>query len=152
MKNWILRCGILFLSGCSLLPGMQNPSISGMPQVKTADNVTVNPVLVPITSALLKNDAISLYVYHVAPADILSITVWHHPEFEFSQQMQSGGAATTSTQGAAGQAGYLVNPYGNIYFPWVGNVKVAGKTVDQIREILAEKLKRYVRKPQVYVG
>lgn len=131
---------------------MQNPNTSGMPQLKTKENIQVHPTLVPITPALISDTNISLYIYHIAPADVLNIVVWRHPEFQFSAETPlPAGASVSATQGAAGHTGYLVNPYGNIYFPLLGDVHVAGKTVDEIRKILAEKLKRYIKNPQIFV-
>ena len=152
LRKIILLCGVSLLTACSFLPGMQNPNTTGMVQAGTTENIKVNPTLVPITPTLILDTRISLYIYHVAPADVLNIVVWQHPEFQFlADAGLSAGAKITTTQGAAGQAGYLVNAYGDIYFPLVGKVHVAGKTVDEIRQALSVKLKRYVKNPQLSV-
>ncbi|HZH44987.1 MAG TPA: polysaccharide biosynthesis/export family protein [Lysobacter sp.] len=79
--------------------------------------------------------------YRVRPGDSLLVTVWDHPELTTpagSQQTQANGR--------------LVEANGTMYFPYVGRVQVAGKTLDEVREILRRGLSRYLREPQVDVG
>jgi len=105
------------------------------------------------------------YVYHVAPQDILGITVWDHPELTTpnGSTLSSGGNTTQSiggalqqpyTQALPGQAdpyGQTVAPDGTIYFPFVGRIRAAGRTTAQIRDELGKKLIPYIRDPQVDV-
>jgi polysaccharide export outer membrane protein len=105
------------------------------------------------------------YVYHVAPQDILGITVWDHPELTTPNgiTLSSGGNTTQSiggalqqpyTQALPGQAdpyGQTVAPDGTIYFPFVGRIRAAGRTTAQIRDELGKKLIPYIRDPQVDV-
>ena len=147
-KMSVLSLSIL-LCNCSLMPGMQNLNTSQMPKYTPPEHVEVHPILIPITPALIADTRVSTYFYKVAPADVLHITVWEHPEFLI--EGQTAGINTTSTQGAAGMSGYLVNASGHIYFPLVGYVHVANKTVDQIRKDITRRLKKYVPNPQVNV-
>ena len=152
-----IRINLLFLltavlSSCGLLPGMQNPNTYSMRLVQIKNsNETFKPVLIPITAALISAQPYSPYVYLVAPADILNITVWQHPEFSTREVLVNQLTDMPTTQGAAGREGYLVNPDGYIYFPLVGKVFVAGKTVDEIRLVITKRLKRYVRRPELNV-
>lgn len=130
------------------MPGMHNPDISRMHMVCTP-KFRPQPTLIPITAALIADETICQYDYRIAPADILNITVWQHPEF--SSPERANEMSMPSTQGAAGQNGYLVNSHGYIYFPLVGNVFVADKTVDQIRVELGQRLKKYLRHPELNV-
>ncbi len=86
-----------------------------------------------------KND--SLPAYHIGPFDILNIIVWNHPEL------------TTQTTQLANpeQSGILVNEQGYIFFPFAGKVKVDGLTLDEARDVLEEKLKTYIRDPQLSI-
>ncbi|KVM89829.1 polysaccharide biosynthesis/export family protein [Burkholderia stagnalis] len=107
----------------------------------------------------------SQYVYHIGPQDILGVTVWDHPELTTpqGQSFSSGGNTTQTVAGALqqpytsalpGQAdpyGQTVGVDGTIFFPFVGRVRVAGKTVMQVREELATGLARYVKNPQLDV-
>lgn len=58
---------------------------------------------------------------------------------------------TPGIQGAAGLPGYLVNAKGTIYFPLIGYLRVAGKTVDQVRRDITNRLVKYVPNPQINV-
>jgi polysaccharide export outer membrane protein len=107
----------------------------------------------------------SQYVYRVAPQDILGITVWDHPELKTPNgSTLSTGDNTTQTLAGAVQQPYTTalpgqaDPYGQtvasdgtIFFPFVGRMQAAGKTVSDIRGELAARLVPYIRNPQVDV-
>ena len=107
----------------------------------------------------------SQYVYRLSPQDILGITVWDHPELTTPQgsTLSAGGNTTQSIGGALqqpytaalpGQAdpyGQTIAPDGTIFFPFVGRIKAAGKTVGEVRDQLSSGLVRYIRNPQVDV-
>lgn len=107
----------------------------------------------------------SQYVYRLAPQDILGITVWDHPELTTPQgSTLSAGGNTTQSIGGALQQPYTAalpgqaDPYGQtiaadgtIFFPFVGRIKAAGKTVGEVRDQLSTGLVRYIRNPQVDV-
>jgi len=112
---------------------------------------TTTPKLVPITSALIKHMPSAMHVYRIAPADVLDIAVWQHPELSLPEKNSGGSENLPSRHGAAGREGYLVNANGDIYFPLVKNIHVYGKTVDQIRTEIAARLRRYIKNPEVTV-
>lgn len=147
-KIHIISAGLL-LSGCGIMPGMQNLDTSRMRSVSKTEQIKIYPTLIPITPKLISDQHISTYHYLVAPADVLHINVWQHPEFNFVEQQAM--ATTAVVQGAAGQAGFLVNSTGYIYFPLIGQVKVSGKTVDRIRQEMATRLQKYIPNPQLNV-
>lgn len=152
--NMLRKIGVIssvsvLLSGCGILPGMENLNTTQMRRYIAPEKVAVCPTLIPITPSLLSDQRVSTYFYHVAPADVLHITVWEHPEFLI--EVQTGGTNQPGVQGAAGLPGYLVNSSGNIFFPLIGYVTVAGKTVDEIRSDITFRLRKYVPNPQVNV-
>lgn len=138
------------LCGCSLMPGMQNLDTYKMRKLVAPERIEVHPTLIPITPSLIADQRVSTYFYRVAPADVLHINVWEHPEFNLVESLP-GSASTPGVHGAAGQVGYLVNSSGQIYFPLIGYVTVANKTVDQIRSLITKRLKKYVPNPQINV-
>ncbi|MGF6697411.1 polysaccharide export outer membrane protein [Paraburkholderia sp. MM5496-R1] len=117
----------------------------------------------PLPPAALSDP--SLYVYHLAPQDILGITVWDHPELTTPQgsTLSSGGNTTQTIAGALqqpytaalpGQAdpyGQTIAADGTIFFPFVGRIQAAGKTTTELRDQLAARLVPYIRNPQVDV-
>ena len=139
----------VFLSGCGIMPGIENLKTPSDYHSSTK-KITTHPVLIPISPELIADQHISTYFYHVAPADVLHITVWEHPEF-LIEIPSSLGTGAPSTQGSAGPQGYLVNSTGDIFFPLIGYIHVANKTVDTIRAEITERLKKYVPNPQINV-
>jgi polysaccharide biosynthesis/export protein len=55
------------------------------------------------------------------------------------------------SNGIASPFGYLVDSSGEITFPYLGQIKVAGKTREEITSNLQEKLSAYLKNPLVYI-
>lgn len=138
------------LCSCGVMPGMQNLNTTVMRKHIAPERIAVQPTLIPITPSLIADQRVSTYYYRIAPADVLHVTVWEHPEFNLIDTLP-GLATTPGVHGASGQAGYLVNSSGRIYFPLIGYIKVANKTVDEIRADITLKLKKFVPNPQINV-
>ncbi|WP_296653478.1 polysaccharide biosynthesis/export family protein [Paraburkholderia sp.] len=168
-----------FVSACSTAPGNyldtsrlhEEPSNQPKQQltvhlidsqlVMQQAQVSATPQVIPPSRY---HDAAN-YIYHIAPQDILGVTVFDHPELTTPQGSTfSAGGNTTQTVGQAlsqpytsalpGQAdpyGQTVASDGTIYFPFVGRVRAAGKTPSQLRDQLASGLAPYVKNPQVDV-
>jgi polysaccharide export outer membrane protein len=81
------------------------------------------------------------YEYRIAPFDILGVTVWDHPELT----IPAGEFRTPESTGNP------VRADGTMFYPHVGVVPVAGKTVGEVRQLLAERLSRVVHNPQLDV-
>jgi polysaccharide export outer membrane protein len=80
--------------------------------------------------------------YLVGPNDVLSIVVYEHPELTIpAGQFQR-----------AEDRGHRVDTRGIIYFPYVGELHVAGKTVAQVRDSVTEALTSHIPNPQVVVS
>lgn len=151
LKKLSIISGAILLCGCdvSIMPGMQNLNTASMRKYVVQERINVQPTLIPITPSLIADQRRSTYNYRIAPADVLHITVWQHPEFQVDAP--TGTAMAPGVQGAAGQSGYLVNADGTVYFPLIGYITVADKTMDEVRVNVTKRLEKYVPNPQVNV-
>jgi polysaccharide export outer membrane protein len=84
--------------------------------------------------------------YRVGPGDTVLVAVYGHPELSMAPYT---GATSTVSNGRL--AGLVIDNDGTIQFPLVGSVKVAGKSVEQMRVFLEHELTRYVKDPKVTV-
>jgi polysaccharide export outer membrane protein len=66
----------------------------------------------------------------------LQITVWEHPELN-----DPGGEKIMPEL-----AGKVVDENGELYYPYVGNIPVAGKTISEVRTLLTQELSKYFKK------
>ena len=85
------------------------------------------------------------YNYRLGKGDVLSIVVWYQPD------MAAQGAAPGRSQAQQVSNGSWVSDRGTIFYPLVGELKVEGKTIDQVRTELDSRLRKYIRNPQVDV-
>lgn len=79
--------------------------------------------------------------YKVGPGDLLGVIVYGHPDL-------TNPAGTTQSTDSSGR---LVGADGEVFFPFIGSLHVAGLTTRQIREKLTDGLKRVIREPQIDV-
>jgi polysaccharide export outer membrane protein len=146
----------LVASGCtSISPGLQFK-----PGAIEARSTPEQPVaIVPITPKVLVAEAEARgraatarpkdplaaeaagWQYRIAPYDVLSVIVWDHPELT----IPAGEFREAETFGNAVQAD------GTMFYPHVGVISVAGKTLPEVRTLIAERLRRVIENPQLDV-
>ncbi len=137
---------IMLLSGCTGLrmnPPVDVPGVAIVPiTANLIQELTVDrnrPRIRQVNSDDIPNQ--QEYHYLIGARDVLSIVVWDHPELTIpAGQFRS-----------AESTGHLVSEDGTIFYPHVGTLDVAGKTLTQIRESLTEKISGFIQNPQLDV-
>jgi len=157
MPLWL----VLLLPACSLTPGMKMQSHDGLsdrevPVIKGGKATKEKVKILPITADLLieretaRQAAVNQLPpvetppaggYRIGPHDRLQITVWDHPE------LNDPGSEKILPE----LAGKVVDDDGSVYFPYAGNLQVAGKTVPEARALLTRELSKYFKKVKLDV-
>lgn len=150
---WVVVGTALLLTACTS-PGMKLNKRPTSPETTTkVDGLSVT--LRPLGAQVLKGQGAAapepaalgellvdkLPSYRVGPQDVLLITVWDHPEITLPLGQFRTDAGS----------GMLVDESGSLFFPYVGNLRVGGMTVSQVREELTKQLAKVLQKPQVDV-
>ncbi len=106
---------------------------------------------------VITDDIVRTYIkpsfeYEIQPDDILSINVESLTDTKYN--IFDRGSANVNpniNEQSASLSGHLVDQQGNVEFPVIGKVHVAGKTLEQIQDTLKQITSQFIRDPVVRV-
>ncbi len=146
------------LSGCFVAPGMffgeratEDGSVDTLASFQGAQVhlQSISPKTLQKINAS-NNSAISIApelleyrpeTYKLGKFDIVQVTVWEHPELTLP-------LGSFRSDNATGQ---MIDENGEMFYPYTGQIPVAGKTVSELRNTIVESLSLVLNKPQIDV-
>jgi polysaccharide export outer membrane protein len=133
MKNNFLHLLIILILG-----GLVSSCVSSKKMIYFQNNGPLDSI-----------ENVSKYQIKIQPGDLLFINVSAMDvKATLPFNLYESGAVTT---GNPKPLLYLVNVDGEITFPVLGNIKVAGLTIKEMRAMLTQKLREYLKNPIVNV-
>jgi polysaccharide export outer membrane protein len=152
LKNLVAVTAVISLAGCATLSRTDFP-VDAEAQAELAGSdvniIQLTPQNIRSYTAVKRTwhptrdlpEATDTWQYFVGVGDVLSITVWDHPELtlpagEQRSQLESGSS---------------VDAQGEIFYPYINRLKAAGRTVGEIQQELSERLAEYIPDPQIEV-
>jgi polysaccharide biosynthesis/export protein len=163
---------LLLAQGCAVVttPGFDYADAKQRTSVTLGQYVPADPtkppegVVIPITPALVQAEAKAtprtvppqveaLFAepkpYTIGPSDVIGIVVYDHQEL-----LPNAGAVIAQSSDPTGIStapGFIVGADGQVFFPYIGRIKVAGLTESEASELFVQRLSKYIRNPQVTV-
>jgi polysaccharide export outer membrane protein len=160
IKASALAVLIAATSACTIVPGSSMNSFNSRWFDDTPENYTPATTVtsyIPINATVLSHlntfasqkpslnlalqDALTNYEYRIGPGDVLTITVWEHPELTIP-----AGSFRNAEEG-----GNEVKADGTVFYPYAGNFAVAGLTTNEVKTLLENRLSSVIKKPQLDV-
>lgn len=106
------------------------PAVAASESSEKADYGDLNELIV---------DSLPSLEYRIGPLDMVQVVVWEHPEL-------------TSPMGQYQPAGQKVTTDGTLFYPYAGEIKVAGLTAQELRAEITQRLSnKILNDPQVDV-
>ncbi|NKI19563.1 polysaccharide export protein Wza [Spongiibacter sp. KMU-166] len=156
----LLSALALAQTACTIVPGSHMYRFNSAWYDDTPEDYTPADVdidYIPINATVLSNlnagpppsaqlngelsQQIKEYEYKVGPGDVLTITVWEHPELTIPS-----GSFRSPAEG-----GNEVKADGTVFYPYAGELPVSGLTTAQIKVLIQNKLSSVIKKPQIDV-
>ncbi|WP_027385128.1 polysaccharide biosynthesis/export family protein [Epilithonimonas caeni] len=109
------------------------------------------------------NASVQNSTFTIQPGDQLMISIsakdndvvkpfnQNYSSSDVSQFSQSSTNLPVQGQSSVNGPSYIVDSKGDIQYPILGELNTSGKTIEQFREILKERLKQYIKEPIVNV-
>lgn len=151
-KGAALAVTFVSLAGCASLSRTDFPTDAEAQAALELENVTITRLTPQNTGAYQAGrrtwhtgtdlpTSTANWQYRVGAGDVLSVTVWDHPELT----LPAGQARS------AQESGNWVNADGTIFYPYVGRLKVAGLSINEVQRRLTTALAEYIPDPQIEV-
>ena len=141
MKNKLFIIFSIFLTSC-VAPGMHmdtSKSWSNDYESVYIESIDKEIRIESISDYKMSNKGLNS-IYRIGNGDQISITVWGLPEIFPISNINPD------------QNLRRVDSNGNIYFPYVGIIKAAGKTQNELRENLSDSLSNFFTDPQLDIS
>lgn len=148
---------LLSLAGCAFAPGGHidyDTDSAPLDDVVDIEPITFGLIqaqreaIVPLTTEKLNtlaerasSQGQTTYDYRIGIGDVLTIIVYEHPELTIP----------AGAERSASDAGNVVHSDGTIFYPYIGRVEAAGRTVREVRSEIQRRLATYIASPQVDV-
>ncbi|HLB41756.1 MAG TPA: polysaccharide biosynthesis/export family protein [Gammaproteobacteria bacterium] len=153
---------LIMLSSCAPLIPSNYLRPSAIQASQKINKQWLKPRLIPVSAEMLNTPkgrallepAMRPQPYRIGAYDNLNVIVWGHPEFSTiaTSPISAMMANAPASAGAGGtNPVIIVQTDGTIFFPYVGNTKIAGLTIEQAQRKIAQRLSTYLRNPQVTV-
>jgi polysaccharide biosynthesis/export protein len=156
--RWLAMAMLLSLGLAGCVPGFGTPGVLrnddgtvGTNKVKTITPELIraqnagNTGLAPEVKALFGRAS----AYTIGPGDVVGIIVYDHPEL-----LPNAGAVIAQQSDPTGVTvapGFIVDASGEISFPYIGRTKLQGLTESSASELIAKRIRAYIKAPQVSV-
>ncbi len=147
----------IFLGACSFAPGLHSnvPSAWGSDVMDEYDGNIVHirsiepdilnkyPELTKAAASIVPQELLSENMpdYILGSFDVVTVTVWEHPELTQPLGQYRNDAAT----------GQVIDKNGLMYYPYIGTVKASGLTTAELRKVLQKKIAVLLKDPQLDV-
>ena len=150
-------------AGCTVIPGSSLPTRnktivyqendSADTQAQLNNSVSVYPITLNLVQSMAEpvrtgqanaylDRQRSNYNYKLGKGDVLNIVVWYQPD------LSKGGGKSQAQQVSNGS---WVSEKGTIFYPLIGELRVEGKSVSQVKAELDSRLRKYIKNPQIDV-
>lgn len=137
LKGLTLAFVVLFLASCSV--SRKTVYFNDLPATERFEweaAAFTEPVI-------QKDDILAINIQTVDPTNTSAVNQ--------GTTMQLFGASSSSGMGNQQVSGFLVDKNGNVNIPMLGEIKVAGLTTHQARELITQKVATYYKDPTVQV-
>lgn len=164
LATLVQGCAVITAPGFDYADPKQRTSVTLGQYVPADPDNPPQGVITPITPALVHAQAQSaprgipaevqaLFAepkpYTIGPSDVIGIVVYDHPEL-----LPNAGAVISQSAdptGISAAPGFIVGADGQVSFPYVGRLKVEGLTEIEAAELIARRIARVIKDPQVTV-